>query len=373
MFLLSGAAGFSCVDISGEKFQSVLTLDSTRRYLSFSFDEYPAIDFTIEFFARTRNDDESDAGLVRNPGRLGGLWNQHFVIAPLNLGEGRRSPGISMGKNSMSLYEMRDGEFQSVIFIEKNFEDWHHLAIVYSENQPAIYIDGKLFKGGRPSSDTVFAAVEIGHVFAKNLPFEGMVDEFRIWNRALHAEEISGIFEGNRDAGRPFLHYNFEDMDDHLLVFDRSGNGRHASVVLSEPLFGFNLRPDQVPPERDIPELADLHPGTGGNEIIQHLDYFKQGRDGTSLEGWAFTANIQDENQQVFFFLEGLNDSFLLKPIAFKRTDVVRKFPEANQTCGFFSFIPNELTPNPPYSLSLMIFANGKYSGRVKPEEAVIR
>lgn len=86
--------------------------------------------------------------------------------------------------------------FHSVLQIELN--KWHHVVGVYDGTEAIIYINGELdsrkkFEGALKHNDENYW---IGGRESDGLPYNGLVDEIRIYNRALSQAEV----EINRDA-----------------------------------------------------------------------------------------------------------------------------------------------------------------------------
>jgi hypothetical protein len=74
----------------------------------------------------------------------------------------------------------------------KETKGWFHLAVVYTDRTPKLYINGKLAETGPVSQKTVHPGCNIGAgVDSKN--FRGILDEFRIYNRALSEAEIQAL------------------------------------------------------------------------------------------------------------------------------------------------------------------------------------
>ncbi|MCF7764990.1 MAG: LamG domain-containing protein, partial [Verrucomicrobia bacterium] len=95
---------------------------------------------------------------------------------------------------------------------------WHHLAATYDGQTASIFIDGNLASSEkiamrlRPSSFPLTIGQE-------NLPgdpraFLGLIDEVRVWNRALSAQEIRSRMSMQLTGEEPGLvgYWNFDDQ-----------------------------------------------------------------------------------------------------------------------------------------------------------------
>ncbi|MEN6347530.1 MAG: LamG domain-containing protein [Armatimonadia bacterium] len=63
---------------------------------------------------------------------------------------------------------------------------WYHLAAVYDGTQRRIYLDGQL-DAGAPATGTISR----GDLVTVGQDFSGLIDEVRVWNRALSQEELA--------------------------------------------------------------------------------------------------------------------------------------------------------------------------------------
>ena len=78
---------------------------------------------------------------------------------------------------------------------------WYHIAFVYDKDtqNTAIYLNGEelpLAEQDVPTSRKVDTSLHIGSYTTSSYFFNGTIDEVRIYNRALSAEEIRAHFKG---------------------------------------------------------------------------------------------------------------------------------------------------------------------------------
>jgi len=102
---------------------------------------------------------------------------------------------------------------------------WYHLVGTYDGEYVRSYVNGDLVENGanNPKAhtgdiDTSIASVYISH--PTSYPFNGIIDEVRIYNRALSAEEVK--YHYNR--GGPVASWNFDEGSG-TVIHDSSGNG----------------------------------------------------------------------------------------------------------------------------------------------------
>jgi hypothetical protein len=111
---------------------------------------------------------------------------------------------------------------------------WHHLAYVYhGDGRHRFYVDGVPGDGlteiSGPIQTVLSGAVIVGAMPSGTGPAGGVLDDVRIYDRALSAEEIAELAGIEPPSGGPVLHYTF-DKDEGDIVTDASGNGRTAKV-----------------------------------------------------------------------------------------------------------------------------------------------
>lgn len=75
--------------------------------------------------------------------------------------------------------------------------NWHHIAVVKSGTSCAIYADGQDRTGVRQSNhiiQTNSLNVVIGSTSDLKRPYNGIIDEVRVYNRALSASEVTNLY-----------------------------------------------------------------------------------------------------------------------------------------------------------------------------------
>jgi len=83
---------------------------------------------------------------------------------------------------------------------------WHHVAVTYDDSSPSndaiIYVDGvsqsltETSRSGTANTNT--DDYIIGNRGAADRPFSGLIDEVRIYNRALSASEVENLFKSSK-------------------------------------------------------------------------------------------------------------------------------------------------------------------------------
>jgi hypothetical protein len=87
-------------------------------------------------------DAESNAG-------TGGVNGQRYAFDPQHGGATNGGAGLSVGTNSISVYE-HGGGYMPVIagYVAEIGDDWNHIMIVYDNKLPTIYLKPRLYRSG---------------------------------------------------------------------------------------------------------------------------------------------------------------------------------------------------------------------------------
>jgi hypothetical protein len=87
-------------------------------------------------------------------------------------------------------------------------KEWHHVTAVFDGKTRSVYVDGKLADSGphtdaqaKSTADVAIAQDSRGCCNKRQMG--ALIDEVRIWNRALSADEVSQLFSGGLTAVDP--------------------------------------------------------------------------------------------------------------------------------------------------------------------------
>lgn len=144
---------------------------------------------------------------------------------------------------------VRNGSFTS----EGDYTDWKNLTVVYEQSSAKIYVDGKLVAVDNSTIDiaslmTADARTWIGHAnWGNGEGFSGMIDDFKIYNRALSKSEIKDIAyanTGNLDAAEietEAISISKSENGNPIVNLDADGNriyaGDPAAVVIGDTVY----------------------------------------------------------------------------------------------------------------------------------------
>jgi len=104
--------------------------------------------------------------------------------------------------------------------------EWFHVALTYDGSVANFYINGTLF-GRNTISTTMQLPTESLKIGLNSTYFNGLIDEVRIYNRALSEEEIRYLY----NRGAPVAHWKFDEGAG-TTIYDSSGNGNNGTLYL---------------------------------------------------------------------------------------------------------------------------------------------
>ena len=122
-----------------------------------------------------------------------------------------------MGTNGICVIEHASGYMPSLLTYAKVITGWTHIAVVYTNKQPTLYVNGvKVLTGQASGMNFVFPGKNLGGSYGSSDgasyitygPYKGLLDEVSIYDRALGSNEIASIYSA-ASAGKcpapPFI------------------------------------------------------------------------------------------------------------------------------------------------------------------------
>lgn len=97
--------------------------------------------------------------------------------------------GLAVGINGVSVAEHTGNYLPTLLVHKAPIEGWTHVAVVYQDNRPSLYINGVFVRRGLQSVLNVHPSSTLS-VFAPYGAYAGGIDEVRVWSRALTEAEI---------------------------------------------------------------------------------------------------------------------------------------------------------------------------------------
>ena len=143
--------------------------------------------FTVEFWAKPSRTHEID---TRSTSGMSGTNGQRYALYPDQGGAINAGVGVSVGINGISVYENGDSYMPALLVYTSNVgQAWTHIAVVYSNKTPTLYVNGLCKTNGLTSPR---AHVYPGRAWGGGSYgyFSGQLDECRIWRTNRTAAQI---------------------------------------------------------------------------------------------------------------------------------------------------------------------------------------
>jgi hypothetical protein len=187
--------------------------------------------FTIEAWVNPTSTHQIDVPSIS--GALG-TSGQKYMLWPTHRG-GEAGVGLSIGTNGVSVYEHGSGYMPSLLSWSGTISGWTHVAVVYINKQPRLYINGTLVQTGLTSSKSnCYPSLGRANVSYPNVGgigggsygyFDGSIDDFRIWSVSRTATEIQNNMNSCLNGTEPnlFALYDFEDGTGSSVLTDLTG------------------------------------------------------------------------------------------------------------------------------------------------------
>jgi hypothetical protein len=191
--------------------------------------------FTISFWAYPRSTHEIDAEGYW----WGGVSGQRYALGALYHDPGAGA-GVSVGTNGVSVYEHSTNYMPALLVWQGSVTGWTHIAVVYENRQPKLYINGTLVRTGITSYVNPVRAETSTLGSGSYGSFDGKLDDVRIYNGALTASEITTLLSNQPFAAAPIDipgRIEAENFDD-----GGEGVGFHDSGLESAQLRDGNKR-----------------------------------------------------------------------------------------------------------------------------------
>ena len=160
--------------------------------------------FTVSFWVNPRSTHQIDPESVTGTAGVGG---QRWAIEPINKADSNAGAGISVGTNGVSVYEHAPGYMPATLVYPATLSGWTHIAVVYENKQPRLYINGVPVRVGltSPRASVFIQPPDIGGMVYGY--FDGQMDDVRIYNQPLDTAQIQHLAQGsplkNLALGRP--------------------------------------------------------------------------------------------------------------------------------------------------------------------------
>ncbi|WHY68153.1 glycosyltransferase [Neobacillus sp. SuZ13] len=146
--------------------------------------------FTYEFWVLPENVHHIDKQSRDKP--VDGTGT-NFMIGPgQGMSNNDAGVSVSVGLNGITVYEHTNENIYAVLVYEASINDLIHIAVVYNEREPQLFINGKFVKkGDRSSKNYVYPSGMIGG--QPGLFFNGNINEIRLWDHCRTEKNLNNF------------------------------------------------------------------------------------------------------------------------------------------------------------------------------------
>lgn len=195
--------------------------------------------FSYEFWVKPEATHEIDG---QSNSSTSGTSGQKFAIGAQHRGSDSGA-GVSIGTNGVSVYEHGDGYMPPLLVHDMSstpITDWVHIAIVYNNKTPSLYINGQFIKTGLTSTrPNVYPSNTIGYGPYGYL--QGKMRDVRIWNYARSAAQIQADMNSTLTGTESgLIGYWKLDEGSGTTVYDKTSGNRNGTFT-GTPTWGSNL------------------------------------------------------------------------------------------------------------------------------------
>jgi hypothetical protein len=144
--------------------------------------------FTYEFWVKPHAShkivDETSKG-------ISGLSGQRYLIGPAHaLSWETTGVGVSVGTNGVTVFEHTSSHLPALLVYEIPITEWTHVAIVFEDKTPSLFINGEFkSKGLSSSKNNVYASGHIGGYDPYGF-YIGYIKDIKLWDFAKAETEI---------------------------------------------------------------------------------------------------------------------------------------------------------------------------------------
>ena len=236
-----------------------------------------ATNFTMTLWVKPEMDIMLSA---RNLFGGGDAWTDYYAIYPPSgealYGKGHETAGLTVGRNGVAIWTREKAKPILTLAAPTPISGWSHIAIVYKEETPAIYVNGKLMQQGKAATTVIHPGIGRAYLIDGASYYNGDMTEPQLFAESLDEERIRQLaaatpmiklyeqfpveLAANGSAGLLVYedgHYSFQDSTGSISNIQVSGVGN--AVALTGPWqvnFPAGLG---APSQITMPELISLH------------------------------------------------------------------------------------------------------------------
>jgi len=198
----------------------------------------PAADITLPA--------ETNSGVFLHVARNDAVFPSHGASAFSDLTHA--CAGISAGRNGVCVYEHSSDYFAPVLAHRAPLTNWTHIAVVYQDGAPSLYLDGTLAHKGLKSRFNVHSGLSVEPSGGGN--FKGELSGLRDFGRPLGAAEVAELAKAKPTAGSALSAIIVARAGKGSLEAEVPASGSYAVKFSNGQSRTFEVPP--LPPPREI-------------------------------------------------------------------------------------------------------------------------
>ena len=179
---------------SSYKYQPFKTFEQSDKEVIDKEESFRLTNFSLGTWFRIDRIDHNGPGILLNKGGFGGERPGENLNFGIWLNPSETIEGGFETKPGTNVFVSSQGKYNDGL--------WHYVLLTYDNKILKLYIDGvladsKITSGAIPDTSGNQDFVIGGNSFMDDKFFKGDLDEIRVWNRTLDAEEVSEGFDKN--------------------------------------------------------------------------------------------------------------------------------------------------------------------------------
>jgi hypothetical protein len=266
-----------------------------------------ADNFSISFWAKPEINILLYPDIV--PGSIGLPSTDYYAICPSSgkelYGEGHATCGLTVGRNGVAVWEHSDIPVL-ILVAETAISGWSHVALIYKDAVPSVYVNGKFIGNGKKSNYNVHPGLSEAYLNEGASYYNGDMSEAILFDEILSEEKIHQLVAQQPSflQSTPFVAEIADDKKPELLIRQNGNYSLYSSTAkvtslrvsnIDEPFviegpwnvsFPANLG---APSQITLPKLISLHlhaddgvkyfsgTATYTKTITANVDWFKKG------------------------------------------------------------------------------------------------
>lgn len=180
-------------------------------------------------------DEESSIGTT-------GISGKRYALGPGGTSDPERAGiGVSIGTNGISVYEHSVNHLPAVLVHQALITDEMHIAIVYEQKTPYLFVNGMLIKKGQTSSKQfVHPSIIIGGLHPYGF-YRGEIKDIRIWNFAKTGEQLRANASQQLTGKEKGLYFHYHRPSEPLTIQSKLKNIEVSVIIPSYNKYPENL------------------------------------------------------------------------------------------------------------------------------------